>query len=64
MCDRTVESGDPVLDTLAVCCFSLHHFVVVCETGVRLGIELHSETVLGILSLLLLAVGDLKIRGR
>ena len=49
MCDRTVENKDPVLDTLAVCCFSLHHFVVVCETGVRLGIELHSETVLGTL---------------
>ena len=64
VCDRKVENGDPVLDTLAVCCFSLHHFVMVCETGVRLGIELHHETVLGILSLLLLAIRDLKIRGR
>ena len=60
VCDRKVENEDPVLDTLAVCCFSVRHFAAVCETGVRLGVELHHETVLGILSFLLWLIGTLR----
>ena len=48
VCDREVESGGPVLDTLAVCC--INFLCTILQWCVRLGIELHHETVLGILS--------------